>query len=82
MINNQESQQLQKDLIHRARGFGWSLENIETIDSDLGLTGSNAIQRRGFQYLITQVAAGLVGIVFSYDVTRLSKKLLRLVSST
>lgn len=73
VLNNQESQQLQQALVQRAHKLGWSLDNIEAIDSDLGLTGSSAIHRQGFQYLIAQVAAGLVGIVFSYDVTRLSR---------
>jgi DNA invertase Pin-like site-specific DNA recombinase len=72
-MNNQESRQLQQGLKQRAIQFGWPSENVEIIDSDLGFTGTNAEQRQGFQYLLTQIALGNVGIVFSYDVTRLSR---------
>jgi DNA invertase Pin-like site-specific DNA recombinase len=73
VMNNQESRQLQHALKQRALQFGWPPENIEIIDTDLGITGTNVEQRQGFQYLLTQIALGTVGIVFSYDVTRLSR---------
>lgn len=73
VMNNQESRQLQHALKQRAIQFGWPPENIEIIDADLGITGTNVEQRHGFQYLLTQIALGTVGIVFSYDVTRLSR---------
>jgi DNA invertase Pin-like site-specific DNA recombinase len=73
VMNNQESRQLQHALKQRAIEFGWPPENIEIIDADLGITGANIEQRQGFQYLLTQIALGAVGIVFSYDVTRLSR---------
>ena len=72
-MNNLESRQLQHALKQRAIQFGWPPENIEIIDADLGITGTNVEQRHGFQYLLTQIALGTVGIVFSYDVTRLSR---------
>ena len=73
VMNNQESRQLQEGLKERALQLGWPSENIEIIDSDLGMTGTKADRRHGFQYLLTQIALGNVGIVFSYDVTRLSR---------
>ena len=43
------------------------------IDSDLGTTASTADHRSGFKDLIAQVTLGQVGIILSYDVTRLSR---------
>src|SRR5262249_7302372 len=46
---------------------------IHVVDTDLGLTGSTAAGRPGFQELVTQVTLGHVGIIFAYDVTRLAR---------
>lgn len=73
VLNNQESLELQYALKHRALELGWPQEHIITIDSDLGLTGATAEHREGFKELLTQVALEKVGIVLSYDVTRLSR---------
>jgi DNA invertase Pin-like site-specific DNA recombinase len=73
VINNQESLELQYALKHRALELGWPQEHIITIDSDLGLTGATAEHREGFKELLTQVALEKVGIILSYDVTRLSR---------
>ena len=73
MIGNQESLKLQYALRQRAIDLGWSEENIEIIDSDLGTTASAAEHRTGFKDLIAQVTLGQVGIILSYDVTRLSR---------
>ncbi len=73
VMSNQESLQLQLALKQRALQLGWASANLEIVDADLGLTGTSAEQRKGFQYLLAQVALGVVGIIFSYDVTRLSR---------
>ena len=73
VMNNQESFQLQMALKNRAIQLGWPQENVEVIDSDLGKTGTDSKQREGFQYLLSEVAIGRVGIILSYDVTRLSR---------
>ncbi|MGB3292095.1 MAG: recombinase family protein [Phormidesmis sp.] len=72
-INNQESLRLQYALQQRAQDLGWSSERIEVIDSDLGTTASTAEHRSGFKDVIAQVTLGQVGIILSYDVTRLSR---------
>ncbi|MEM9091970.1 MAG: recombinase family protein [Cyanobacteria bacterium P01_F01_bin.53] len=72
-INNQESLRLQYALQQRAEALGWASERIEVIDSDLGTTASTADHRSGFKDLIAQVTLGQVGIILSYDVTRLSR---------
>ncbi|MGR3279664.1 recombinase family protein [Acaryochloris marina NIES-2412] len=73
LINNQESLKLQYSLQQRALDLGWDIGNIETIDSDLGITASSAEYREGFKEMIAQVTLGKVGIILSYDVTRLSR---------
>src|SRR5262245_18565818 len=73
VVNHQESLKLQYALHERARHWGWDAGAIRVIDSDLGLTGSTAAGRHGFQELVAQVSLGHVGIIFSYDVTRLAR---------
>ncbi|HEY9642569.1 MAG TPA: recombinase family protein [Coleofasciculaceae cyanobacterium] len=73
MLSNQESLKLQYALRQRAIDLGWVEEKIEMIDSDLGTTAAAAEHRTGFKELIAQVTLGQVGIILSYDVTRLSR---------
>jgi DNA invertase Pin-like site-specific DNA recombinase len=72
-LTNQESLRLQYALRQRAVECGWPAESVHLIDADLGQSGSTAEGRRGFQDLVTRVTLGQVGIIFSYDVTRLSR---------
>src|SRR5215204_3582525 len=73
VLTNQESLRLQYDLRRRALDLGWRQEDIEVIDSDLGLSGAAAAHRAGFKDLIARVTLGQVGIVLSSEVTRLSR---------
>src|SRR4051812_39683602 len=73
VLTNQESLRLQYDLRRRALDLGWREEDIEVIDSDLGLSGAAAAHRAGFKDLIARVTLGQVGIVLSYEVTRLAR---------
>jgi DNA invertase Pin-like site-specific DNA recombinase len=73
LISNQESLHLQYALRQRAIELGWLDSNIEVIDSDLARTAASAEQRPGFKEMLAQVTLGLVGIILSYDVTRLSR---------
>ena len=43
------------------------------IATDLGVSASSTAQRAGFQEVVTQVTLGQVGILLSYDVTRLAR---------
>src|SRR4051812_11931734 len=69
VLTNQESLRLQYDLRRRALDLGWREEDIEVIDSDLGLSGAAAAHRAGFKDLIARVTLGQVGIVLSSEVT-------------
>ena len=72
-LTNQESLKLQYALKQRACELGWQEHNIDIIDTDLGLTGAESKHREGFKSILTQVALGEIGIILSFDVTRLSR---------
>ena len=73
VLTNQESLRLQYALKDRALELGWHDQNIEVIDTDLGLSGTTTHQRSGFQQLVAEVSLGQVGILLSYEVTRLCR---------
>lgn len=73
VLSNQESLRLQYALQHRALDLGWRPEQIAIIDTDLGLTAATAEHRAGFKDLIARVTLGEVGLILSYEVTRLSR---------
>jgi DNA invertase Pin-like site-specific DNA recombinase len=73
VLSNQESLRLQYALRQRARDLGWREADVEVVDVDLGLSGAAAEHRRGFKDLIARVTLGEVGIILSYDVTRLAR---------
>lgn len=73
VLTNLESQRLQYDLRRRALELGWREEDIEVIDADLGLNARAIEHREGFKDLIARMTLGQIGIVLSYEVTRLSR---------
>ena len=73
VLSQQESLRLQYALRQRAVECGWPATAIDVIDSDLGQTGRTTDGRAGFAELVARVTLGQVGIIFSYDVTRLSR---------
>jgi DNA invertase Pin-like site-specific DNA recombinase len=73
VVSHQESLRLQYALHERARQLGWPDEAIDIIDDDLGLTAASAAHREGFNTLVAQVTLEQVGLILSYDVTRLSR---------
>ena len=73
VFENQESTKRQYALRQRAVALGWPLERIVVIDSDLGQSGASAIDREGFQRLVTEVSMGRAGIVMGLEVSRLAR---------
>ena len=73
VLSNQESLRLQYALRQRAESLGWRAEDIDVIDADLGLTATAAQHRPGFQDVVAQVTLGQVGLILSFDVTRLAR---------
>jgi DNA invertase Pin-like site-specific DNA recombinase len=69
---NKESQRLQYDVAERMRSLGWKA--VEIIGIDLGSSAGIASARReGFERVLSSVALGEVGIVGSWEVSRLSR---------
>src|SRR5918992_38761 len=73
VLSHQESLRLQYALGERARQLGWPDEAIDIIDDVLGLTAASAEHREGFTTLVAQVTLEQVGLILSYEVTRLSR---------
>ena len=68
-----ESTDLQYRLVERAVALGWPRDRIHVIDEDLGQSGASAEQRTGFQHLIAEISLARVGIVLSWDASRLAR---------
>jgi DNA invertase Pin-like site-specific DNA recombinase len=66
-----ESRRRQYGLVDVARELGF--HRVETIDDDLGISGSGFAERPGFQRLLTTVCAGTVGAVLALEASRLAR---------
>jgi DNA invertase Pin-like site-specific DNA recombinase len=73
VCENTESTLRQYDLRQHALALGWPVEQIVVIDSDLGQSGASAVDREGFQRLVTEVSMGHAGIVLGLEVSRLAR---------
>ncbi len=73
VLTNTESQQLQHAMREHARQLGWPNERIEVVETDLGRSAQSTQRRDGYKTLLADVALGQVGIVLSYESTRLSR---------
>lgn len=73
VLENTESTERQYGLRERAVRLGWAREQIVVIDSDLGQSGASAVDREGFQRLVTEVSLGRAGIVMGLEVSRLAR---------
>ena len=73
VVENTESTARQYALRRRAIALGWAEEQIEVIDSDLGQSGASAVDRAGFQRLVSEVGLGRAGIVMGLEVSRLAR---------
>jgi len=72
VVQNLESQRLQYAMAEEAKRLGFT--QIETIECDLGKSASlGAPVRLGFDYVVSSVAQGEVGIVLGREVSRLSR---------
>jgi DNA invertase Pin-like site-specific DNA recombinase len=71
--HNRESTERQYALVERAVALGWQRDQVQVIDSDLGVSGSGLATRSGFARLTTLVALGHLGIVLGLEVSRLAR---------
>ena len=73
VLEHQESTQRQYALRQQAQMLGWPSERVVVIDEDLGLSGTSATNREGFQYLVAEVGIGRAGVVLGLEVSRLAR---------
>lgn len=62
---NRESTDRQYKLVDRAMLLGWRRDRVRLIDDDLGLSGSGAVHREGFEIMASEVALGRVGLILA-----------------
>jgi DNA invertase Pin-like site-specific DNA recombinase len=70
-LQNRESKLRQYRLADYARELGFV--EVETIDEDLGRSGSGLVERPGFQRLVAEVCEAQVGAVFCLEASRLAR---------
>lgn len=70
---NQESTERQYRLQNKALQMGWPQSAIKILDGDLGISGTQANNRKDFKTLVADVSMGEVGAVFVLEASRLSR---------
>jgi DNA invertase Pin-like site-specific DNA recombinase len=70
---NQESTERQYNLASKAQSLGWGSEQIRILDRDLGQSGARTTHREDFKSLVSDVAMGNVGAIFSLEASRLAR---------
>ena len=73
VTHHRESTDLQYQLVKRGVQLGWPEERVKVIDEDLGKSGTSATERQGFQHLMAEIGLSRVGIVISFDASRLAR---------
>ena len=73
VLTNQESQRMQRDMKEHALHLGWPESCIEVVEVDTGNSAKTTDGRTGYKKLLSELAMGEVGIVLSYESTRLSR---------
>ena len=63
----------QYKLIAQATSLGWRPEQIRILDRDLGQSGATMTNREDFKVLVSDVAMGQVGAIFSLEASRLAR---------
>ena len=72
---NQESTERQYNLADQAKSLGWMPEQIRILDGDLAQSGELTTKRDDFKTLVSDVAMGQVGAIFSLESSRLAREL-------
>ena len=58
-----ESTMRQYGLVEEAVRLGWARQDVEVIDTDLGISGRWGVAREGFDQLVVRVCRGEVGAI-------------------
>ena len=70
---HQESTDRQYNLINKAQSLGWKQDQIRVLDRDLGQSGTAINTRIDFKTLVSDVAMGQIGAIFSLEASRLAR---------
>ena len=73
VLSNVESRKLQHAMRDQAGRLGWAEEKIDVVETDTGVSAQTTAGRDGYKHLLSDVALGEVGVVLSYESTRLSR---------
>jgi DNA invertase Pin-like site-specific DNA recombinase len=68
-----ESTMRQYGLVEEAVRLGWARQDVEVIDTDLGISGRWGVTREGFDQLVVRVCRGEVGAIFGIEISRLAR---------
>jgi DNA invertase Pin-like site-specific DNA recombinase len=71
---HRESAQVQANLQERALAWGWPAERIRVLDGDQGRSGTSAVGRDDFGWLLSEIALGHVGLVLVFQINRLARE--------
>ncbi len=73
VLEHQESTRLQYGLTARAQALGWAPGRVLVIDDDQGKSGASAVDRAGFQRLVSEVSLNHVGLILGVEMSRLAR---------
>lgn len=71
VARNEESRRLQYAMDRRLRELGW--REVEVVDDDLGRSASGAVERSGFERMVSEVCMGNVGAVAAREASRFAR---------
>jgi DNA invertase Pin-like site-specific DNA recombinase len=71
--HHRESTERQYALKEKACHLGWSADQVQILDGDLGISGAAMTLRQDFKTLVADVSMGKVGAVFALEASRLSR---------
>jgi DNA invertase Pin-like site-specific DNA recombinase len=71
---HRESAQVQAQLQERALAWGWPAQRIRVLDGDQGRSGTTAVGRDDFAWLLSEIALGHVGLVLCFQINRLARE--------
>jgi len=73
VVEHTSGQQVQYNLMQRAKRLGWSDNNIEIVDEDLGVSATGTKKRTGFEKLLNHICQEKVGAIFFLYSSRLAR---------
>ena len=71
---HRESAEVQARLRERALAWGWPADRIRVLDGDQGRSGTTAVGRDDFAWLLSEIALGHVGLVLCFQINRLARE--------